>query len=72
MRYIIRAFKYFIQITVIMTAVIAVLMLTGLVSKDIGVAFRQSWKSVGYILLMFAAVAAVYPYFGYARRSVDL
>lgn len=72
MRYIIRALKYFVQITVIMTAVIAALMLTGLVSKDIGVAFRQGWKSVGYILLMFAAVAAVYPYFGYVRRSVAL
>ena len=72
MRYIIRAFKYFIQITVIMTVVIAALMLLGLVSRDIGVAFRQGWKSIGYILLMFAGVSAVYPYFGYARRSVDL
>ena len=61
MRYLIRAFKYFIQITVIMTVVIAALMLLGLVSRDIGVAFRQGWKSIGYILLMFAGVSAVYP-----------
>ena len=72
MRYLIRAFKYFIQITVIMTVVIAALMLLGLVSRDIGVAFRQGWKSIGYILLMFAGVSAVYPYFGYVRRSVAL
>lgn len=72
MRYLIRAFKYFIQITVIMTVVIAALMLLGLVSRDIGVAFRQGWKSIGYLLLMFAGVSAVYPYFGYVRRSVTL
>ena len=72
MRYVVRALKYFVQITVIMTAVIAALMLLGIVSKDIGIAFRQGWKSVGYILLMFAGVAAVYPYFGYVRRSVAL
>ena len=72
MRYIIRALKYFVQITVIMTLILAALMLAGVVSRDIDIAFRSGWKSVGYILAMFAAVAAVYPYFGYARRSVAI
>ena len=72
MRYVVRALKYFVRVTVIMTAVIGVLMLAGLVPKDIGTAFRQGWKSIGYILLMFAAVSAAYPYFGYIRRSVAL
>ncbi len=72
MRYIVRSIKYFIQVSILMTAVIAVLMLAGIVSSDIDIAFRSGWKSVGYILLMFAVVAAVYPRFGYASRSVSL
>lgn len=72
MRYLVRALKYFVQITVLMTVVIFVLMFAGVISKDINVAFQQGWKSVGYILGMFAAVAAVYPHFGYTSRSVAM
>ena len=70
MKYIVRALKYFVQITIIMSLIIVALMLTGLISKAINIAFRQGWTSVLYILGMFALVAAVYPRFGYATRHV--
>lgn len=70
MTYVRRAVKYFIQITLIFVVIIAVLMLTGLVSKDVAVAFRSGWKSVGYIFSLFAVMSAVYPYFGYGKRTV--
>ena len=46
MTYLRRALKYFIQITLIFAVIMAVLMLSGLVSKDIGTAFRNGWKAV--------------------------
>jgi len=72
MRYIARAFKYFIQVSVTLAAILAVLMLLGLVSKDINVLFRNGWTSVAWIAAMFAGVSAIYPLFGYARRTIDL
>ena len=39
MTYLRRALKYFIQISLLLAAILAVLMGTGMVSKDIAVAF---------------------------------
>lgn len=72
MKYLRRAVKYFIQVSILLGLILGALMLSGMVSKDINVAFQHGWKSVGYIALMFAAVSAVYPLFGYGRRSVPL
>ena len=71
MKYLRRVVKYFIQICVTMALILAILMLAGLVSSDINVAFKDGWKSVGLILGMFAVVSAVYPRFGYGRRSIN-
>ena len=71
MTYLRRAFKYFIQITLIFVAIIAILMLSGLASKDIDTAFRNGWKSVELILAAFAAMSLVYPLFGYAKRQIN-
>ena len=70
MKYLRRAVKYFIQITVIFVVIIAILMLSGLVSKDVAVAFQQGWTSVGYILVAFLVMSAAYPYFGYGKRNI--
>ena len=72
MKYFRRAVKYFIQVSVILGLILLALMLSGLVSKDINVAFQHGWKSIGYIAIMFAAVSAVYPLFGYTKRRVTL
>lgn len=72
MTYLRRAVKYFIQISITMALILGVLMLLGLVSTDIDVAFTRGWKSVWIILGLFAGVSAIYPLFGYSRRRIDL
>ena len=65
-----RSFKYFIQLTLIFIVLVGVLMLIGMVPKDIAMAFRKGWTSIFYILGLFAAMAAVYPLFGYGKRHI--
>lgn len=68
MKYIIRAVKYFVYICVIVVIILTVLVLLKAVSPDINVMFNNGWKSVGMIAVMFAAVSAFYPMFGYTKR----
>ena len=70
MTYIRRALKYFIQISLLLAVIIGVLMATGMVSKDISVAFQYGWKSVWWILAIFAVMALAYPFFGYQKRMI--
>ena len=70
MKYLRRALKYFLQITFLFVVIIAALMLTGLVSKDVAVAFQKGWTSVWYILAAFLAMSAAYPFFGYGKRNI--
>ena len=72
MTYIRRAVKYFIQISLLLAVIIGVLMATGMVSKDISVAFQYGWKSVWWILAIFAVMALVYPFFGYQKRKIHV
>ena len=65
-----RAAKYFVQITIIFVLIIGILMLSGMVSKDVAVAFRSGWKSVWMILGLFAVMSLAYPFFGYGKRKV--
>ena len=72
MTYIRRALKYFIQTSLLLTIIIGVLMLSGMVSKDISVAFQHGWTSVWWILAIFAVMALVYPFFGYQKRMIHV
>ena len=72
MTYLRRALKYFIQVTLLMTIIIGALMATGLVSTQVEVAFQHGWKSVWWILAIFAVMSAVYPVFGYQKRKIYL
>ena len=72
MTYLRRACKYFLQITLLLALIVAVLMLSGMVSKDITVAFRNGWTSVGWMLGLFAVMALAYPFFGYQKRKIAL
>lgn len=65
-----RALKYFIQICIIFGLIIGILMLSGMVSKDVSVAFQHGWTSVWWILGLFAAMSLAYPFFGYQKRKV--
>jgi hypothetical protein len=72
MTYFRRALKYFIQITLLLAIILGALMATGLVSTQVDVAFQHGWKSVWWILALFAVMSAVYPIFGYQKRKVYL
>ena len=72
MTYLRRAIKYFIQTCLLLAIIIGILMLSGMVSKDISVAFTHGWKSVWWILAIFAVMALVYPFFGYQKRSIHV
>lgn len=67
MKYIVRAVKYFIYICVLVTIILLVLVLTHFVSSDINVMFKEGWRSVAKILVVFAGIAAIYPLFGYRK-----
>ena len=43
MKYIVRALKYFVYISLIVTIILAVLVALKLVSSDINVMFRNGW-----------------------------
>lgn len=72
MKYLLRALKYFVYICLLVTLILIVLVLMHAVSSDINVMFDQGWVSVGKIALMFAAVAAVYPLFGYKKQMAHV
>ena len=72
MTYLRRAVKYFIQATLTIIVIIGVLMLAGIVSKDISVAFQHGWTSVWWILAIFAVMALAYPFFGYQKRMIHV
>lgn len=70
MQYFRRALKYFLQICILFVLIIGALMLSGMVSKDVAVAFQKGWTSVGYIAVAFLVMSAAYPYFGYGKRKI--
>ena len=72
MTYLRRAIKYFIQTCLLLAIIIGILMLSGMVSKDITVAFTHGWTSVWWILAIFAVMALVYPFFGYQKRKIHV
>ena len=70
MKYLVRACKYFLMVSLILCLILGVLMLIGAISTDINVIFKDGWKSVAWIALMFALVSLVYPRFGYSSRGL--
>ena len=70
MKHIRRALKYFIQVTILFGVIIGALMALKLVSTDVNVAFRNGWKSIGFIAGAFFGISFLYPFFGYGKRSV--
>lgn len=69
MRYFLRSVKYFVQLMVILTLVIAILVVAKVVESDISQIFVNGYDSLWQIALLMAAFAAIYPRFGYARRQ---
>ena len=67
-----RALKYFVQTCLLLVIILAILMLSGMVSKDISVALIYGWKSVWFILAIFAFFSLIYPFFGYQKRMIHV
>ncbi len=69
MKYAVRALKYFVQLLVILSLIIAILMVAKVVDTDISQLFVNGYDSLWQIALLMAAFAAMYPRLGYARRE---
>ena len=71
MRYIIRSVKYFIYFSlmlVVMLFILKTLRMTG-DATDIQSMFKDGYKSLLYIALMFASVSAVYPLVSFTKMK---
>lgn len=69
-RYVLRALKYFIYLSIILFAIITVLVAFGIVEKDIDAMFVNGKDSLWQIGLIILAFAAVYPRIGYSKREL--
>jgi len=69
MKYIVRIFKYFIYITVLVSIFLGVLVALKLVSPDPDVMFRNGWDSIWQILAIFFAFSCIYPKLGFSSRK---
>lgn len=69
MKYLVRAIKYFFYFSIICAAIVSVLVLCGLAESNIDQLFNGGWNAVWKILVLFAAVGAVYPKVGFITRD---
>lgn len=69
LKYIIRAVKYFFYFSFLLVVILAVLVLAHVVDGNIETMFRDGYNSLWQIGLMFAAVSAVYPIFGFVKKE---
>lgn len=69
MKYLVRALKQFVYLTVILTLLILVLVKAGFVEADLSVMFVNGYDSFWQIGLMIAAFALIYPRIGYSVRE---
>ena len=70
MKYLVRAIKYFFYFAIILAVILGVLVLIGFVEPHPEQLLRNGWKSLWQIAALFAVVSAVYPRFGFVRRSL--
>lgn len=72
MKYLVRALKYFVYLSVILVLFILVLCLLGLVPKDVNLLFVNGWKSIPQMVVIVAVFAAVYPKIGFTKRNIAI
>ena len=68
-KYIVRAVKYFFYFSFLLVIFMTILVCAHVVDGNIETMFRGGYNSLLQIGLMFACVAAVYPIFGFVRKS---
>ena len=72
MKYLIRAFKQFVYLSVILCLVIFILVKAGIVEADLSKMFVNGYDSIWQIAIIIAVFAAVYPHLGYSSREIHL
>ena len=70
MRYIIRALKYFVYLTLILIIFIAAIYLITAKGAPLESMLKDGYNSLWKMALIVAAFAAVYPSFGYGKRRI--
>lgn len=69
MKYLIRALKQFVYLTVLLALIIFILVKTGYVEADLSKIFVNGYDSFWQIGLIIAVFAGVYPRLGYSTRE---
>ena len=70
MKYFIRAVKYFFYFAFLTTAIVLVLVATGMASGDINELFVGGYNALWKMAIFFAIVGAVYPKLGFISRKM--
>ena len=70
MKYFIRAVKYFFYFAFLTTAIVLVLVATGMASSDINELFEGGYNALWKMAIFFAVVGAVYPKLGFISRKI--
>ena len=70
MKYIVRSIKYFLNFICIFAVIILLLVVTGASDGNIESLFRGGYDALWKIAAILAAVAAVYPKFGFVTRDI--
>ena len=72
MKYIIRSLKYYCYLILLLTLIILALVLTGFVEADLSKMFVNGYDSLWQIALIMLGFAAIYPRFGFSKRTAHL
>ena len=72
MRYLVRALKYFVYLSIMLVLFIVVLCLLGVIPSDIDLIFINGTKSLPQMALIVAVFAAIYPKVGFTTRNVRM
>lgn len=72
MRYLVRALKYFVYLSIMLVLFIVVLCLLGVIPKNIDLIFINGTKSLPQMALIVAVFAAIYPKVGFTTRNVRM
>lgn len=72
MKYLKRSVKYFFYYVIMLVIIIAVLIAFKIVDADLSKMFVNGYDSLWQIALVFAAMAAAYPHFGFSRRNAHI
>lgn len=70
MKYIVRALKYFVYLSLLLVLFVLALSLLGLVGNSVDDIFKGGTESIWKIVAIVAVFSAIYPAVGYGRRRL--